>query len=633
MNSSDEVYIDKKALDVSFLFITANEHEETEFLSRIVYLDRDGKKTKINGRNMNYNVGIFGKYLVAHAHCREQGSGKDGASYSTVNEAYNELKPKGVIMIGIGYGVSEEVDNLQKIGDIMISHAVQGCNYEKIQNDPEGKVSELDRDKKYFPSNFIKNAFSSFSSRHSFSKHQGVILSKEHLINHKEYKESLIKKHESASSLKTGTNRTQLPIWKEDNNLKIIGGEMEGVGLAAAMKDNGNDNWIIVKGICDWAWDKENLKEERQKLAAKNSTAFCYELFMKDNLNKITGVVQAPQKYQKIREQTEDIINKYAMFYYRNKHRISFKRLSNVTRISERVLRKIEHEGTPHYALERLKAEKIDSFLDAGGDILSSKVSDFMKEFYNHNKGKHMFVPVANMKAVVFDFDGTLTKRTQDLTTWEQIWIDLGYPQARCISFHRKFVKKEIDHNKWCDITSQHFIEKKLTKDKVIDIAKKIELCNGVKELLYTLKGQVDMYICSGSIDTVIYSVLKDLTSFFTEIKCNSFVYDSSGNFAHIVGTDYDFEGKPKFIRESLILEKGYKPNEILFVGNSFNDEFVHKSRVGTLVVNPHMTIPYDRKKWNYFPGNCNNMMSILPYILPEKYAINSPIVTEGEKQ
>ena len=55
---------------------------------------------------------------------------------------------------------------------------------------------------------------------------------------------------------------------------EAIGGEMEGAGLYVSCHDAKVD-WILVKGICDWAdGDKENNKEDRQQLAAKNATAF-----------------------------------------------------------------------------------------------------------------------------------------------------------------------------------------------------------------------------------------------------------------------------------------------------------------------------------------------------------------------
>jgi tetratricopeptide (TPR) repeat protein len=55
---------------------------------------------------------------------------------------------------------------------------------------------------------------------------------------------------------------------------EAIGGEMEGAGLYVACQHNKVD-WILVKGICDWAdGNKSQDKESRQKTAANNAAEF-----------------------------------------------------------------------------------------------------------------------------------------------------------------------------------------------------------------------------------------------------------------------------------------------------------------------------------------------------------------------
>ena len=55
---------------------------------------------------------------------------------------------------------------------------------------------------------------------------------------------------------------------------EAIGGEMEGAGLYVACQDQKVD-WLLVKGICDWADGHKALdKDERQATAASNATAF-----------------------------------------------------------------------------------------------------------------------------------------------------------------------------------------------------------------------------------------------------------------------------------------------------------------------------------------------------------------------
>lgn len=56
--------------------------------------------------------------------------------------------------------------------------------------------------------------------------------------------------------------------------------------------------------------------------------------------------------------------------------------------------------------------------------------------------------------AVVFDFDGTLTKSGKIAkTTWENIWVSLGYDVKVCQNLHKRFDRKEITHEEWCKLT------------------------------------------------------------------------------------------------------------------------------------------------------------------------------------
>jgi nucleoside phosphorylase len=65
---------------------------------------------------------------------------------------------------------------------------------------------------------------------------------------------------------------------------KAIGGEMEGTGLALAAHQIGF-SWILIKGISDFASDKDRNKEKRQIEAASNAAKVAYELlYDKDSI-------------------------------------------------------------------------------------------------------------------------------------------------------------------------------------------------------------------------------------------------------------------------------------------------------------------------------------------------------------
>jgi nucleoside phosphorylase len=55
---------------------------------------------------------------------------------------------------------------------------------------------------------------------------------------------------------------------------KAIGGEMEGIGVAAACHRK-NKPWLLAKGICDWG---EIKTDDHQLAAARQSITFCLDI-------------------------------------------------------------------------------------------------------------------------------------------------------------------------------------------------------------------------------------------------------------------------------------------------------------------------------------------------------------------
>ena len=135
---------------------------------------------------------------------------------------------------------------------------------------------------------------------------------------------------------------------------------------------------------------------------------------------------------------------------------------------------------------------------------------------YDLSKGRRDIIESLNaspssgaIRAVVFDFDGTLTSRSEAPTTWEKLWQICGYSVEECQELHRQFDKKEITHQEWCDITLSHFSSANLHREQVEEIARHIALLAGTGRTLEELKAQgVTSYIVSGSIGDVVRAAL-----------------------------------------------------------------------------------------------------------------------------
>lgn len=235
--------------------------------------------------------------------------------------------------------------------------------------------------------------------------------------------------------------------------------------------------------------------------------------------------------------------------------------------------------------------------------------------YYREKEKSNDILPTGKTQVVVFDFDGTLTSTKSTQTTWETIWVNLGYDITVCQSLHQRYDRKELSHEEWCNITEEKFKERNLDKSTVEKIAKQIHLLPGVRQTFQELKQKdIKIYIISGSIHHIIRVALGSLTQFIDSIKANEFRFDEQGLLTQIIGTDYDFEGKASFISK-IASELRISPKDILFVGNSVNDRFAFTSGARTLCINPKLTDPSNVEIWNDCIQTCNNLKEILKFL------------------
>ena len=224
--------------------------------------------------------------------------------------------------------------------------------------------------------------------------------------------------------------------------------------------------------------------------------------------------------------------------------------------------------------------------------------------------------PIPQTKVVVFEFDGTLTKSNAVKTTWESIWEILGYPIQDCKDLHSRFDRHEITHDEWCELTEDRFKARKLHKSHLLQLVQKTELIDDIEQVFQMLEGNnIRICVVSGSIDVIIRKVLGNLCTYLHDIKSNLFDFDSNGYLEKIVGTKYDFEGKATYIKE-LSQELKIEPKSVLYVGNSWNDEFVHRSGARTLCINPRQTSFHDIVKWNDSIEECSSLSEIYKFIV-----------------
>lgn len=236
---------------------------------------------KVHDGMRTYFFGRFGAFDVGHVQC-EMGSISAGGSILTVSRAIDRLKPLAVIMVGIAFGVNNKK---QKIGDVLVakkSIAYEPTRVGEFESLHRGSYAEcglvlLDRFSNY--NGWMYMLDDSKESR----VFVGDVLSGEKLIDNLGYRNALLKEFATA-----------------------IGGEMEGCGVAAACREQ-NVEWILVKGVCDWADGKKSKqKERRQRIAASAAVDLCK--FILGNSSCLEGLKKTLQRREgEVKQQLKSV--------------------------------------------------------------------------------------------------------------------------------------------------------------------------------------------------------------------------------------------------------------------------------------------------------------------------------------
>jgi HAD superfamily phosphoserine phosphatase-like hydrolase len=344
-------------------------------------------------------------------------------------------------------------------------------------------------------------------------------------------------------------------------------------------------------------------------------------------------------EYLKVRKHNGAIdnrvrINAYKLFFLRSQENMTLREFSKKTGVDRDLLWKLEKvEKKSEYLDPRIFSwcdidvvEKIEKALNCVNYLRVGRADDFLsiyiQYYYTYKKRKKTELRPESVqlslfptKAVVLDFDGTMTSRKEDITTWEKIWVSLGYDINDCSKYHRQYSEGKLSHSQWCDITRDKFRQKGLRESQLLDVAKTIELIPGCREVLNLLQSHnIKLYIVSGSIRQIIKNVLGKMYELFDEVKANELTFDSDGRLSKIKGTKYDFEGKADFIK-AVIQDNGFSPLEVLFIGNSCNDVWASQSGAKTLCVNPRFTDPNNVEHWTYCLRKMYDLRTIMEFV------------------
>lgn len=235
----------------SILIVTVNVKERESLLKYLLPVPERGTILSTVHDGSTYRIGRLGNHLVAHVQSG-MGSVSQGASTLTVFKALGHIEPKLVIMVGVAFGMKQDK---QSLGDILVSKRI--INYEIARlNSSDFDITPRGASPDSGPLlfNILTNVID--WNHHVTRKRKarilpGELLSGEKLVDNKPFREKLEKLFPNA-----------------------IGGEMEASGLSSACAEKNFTQWIIVKGICDWADGKKNSAFQPKAALASMSLVF-----------------------------------------------------------------------------------------------------------------------------------------------------------------------------------------------------------------------------------------------------------------------------------------------------------------------------------------------------------------------
>lgn len=232
------------------LLVTATKVETNALHARFRPLHPRTRCLKITVDNQTYYIGRLGVYGVIHVQC-QMGSVLPGASESTVAAAITQWGVKAVVMVGIAFGVDRKK---QRVGDVLVSKTIIPYEIKRVGKEkviPRGPIPPCG-------STLLNRFTNGLRWAYSLERNQKArlipadLLSGESLIDNAAHRTKLLEMFQQAA-----------------------GGEMEGTGVFAAAHPKSIE-WILVKGICDFADGKKSRgKKKNQLTAASSATSLC----------------------------------------------------------------------------------------------------------------------------------------------------------------------------------------------------------------------------------------------------------------------------------------------------------------------------------------------------------------------
>lgn len=352
-----------------FLFVTATETESRALHKRMLPIIGD-TIFKCPIGMYTYYIGMLGTYPIVHIQCDDMGAVGKRASIVTVTEAIRQWQPDGIIMTGIAFGRDQRK---QKLGDVLIAKSVRNYELEKKAKDWDEQRSPVPESGNILFNRFAHCEWEYIIDQDTAKKHTGELLSGEKLVDNKNFRDELFSKYPNA-----------------------IGGDMESFGVYSAAANQGIQEWIVVKGICDWAYGKSRDKKQRQENAANAAVDLCCTVFSQPNF---TDIPENHNRAEVINKDTKGGLPSYETVKYAMNTLIStLGHLGNELQLEQKLLECMHDSAAnvPEEAkivvneltamhINTINHEKVLALLDTPGNKIPCNILDeLFKESVRH---------------------------------------------------------------------------------------------------------------------------------------------------------------------------------------------------------------------------------------------------------
>jgi nucleoside phosphorylase len=236
--------------ELDVVLLTATEIELDAVLRRMQPYPRRQVVLQGFDEQETYFLGKFGACVAAATKCR-MGSLDAGGAILATQHAQRVWLPRAIVMVGVAMGRDPQK---QKIGDALVASQVISYEPQRVGDRRTVNRGPITPANPTLLNRFeIVPHWSFLRPDGSKCKREvGPLLSGEKLVDEPSFKASLFDRYPQA-----------------------LGGDMEGVGLAAAAVRHGMP-WVLVKAICDWADGKKH--NTHQPLAAAAAVSLVHHV-------------------------------------------------------------------------------------------------------------------------------------------------------------------------------------------------------------------------------------------------------------------------------------------------------------------------------------------------------------------